>query len=121
MKTQPIDALAQHTARLARRRLLLTLGGTLMAAKVAAAVEPGYARKRNNDHKNNRKNSGKGKGADCGKRENQRCIADAAACKASVQPLCSGGNITECLAIQTCCEQCSAGEFLACLADLQQV
>lgn len=117
MTTPTIDALALHAARLSRRRSLLTLGGAAMALTAAAAVEPGYARKKN---KNKNKNGRKGKGANCQKLEEERCANDTAACKATLQPLCNEDNVAECLAIQACCEQCSAGGFLTCLLAAQQ-
>jgi hypothetical protein len=123
MTTPAIDALARQAARLSRRRSLLTLGGAVLAATTATAVEPVSARKHKNkrNNKKNGKNGGKGNGGDCQKKEQQRCSNDAAACKAAVQPLCNADNIEECLAIQTCCEECSAGGFLTCLLATQQV
>lgn len=124
MKTQPIDALALHAARLSRRRSLLTLGGALIAA-TTASVEPGSARnKHNSNRKNNnknKKNGQKGKGADCQEREQQRCSADAAACQATAQFLCDVENVevAQCLAVRTCCEECSAGGLLTCLRAAQ--
>jgi hypothetical protein len=126
MTTPTIDALALHAARLSRRRSLLTLGGAAMALATTAAVEPGYARN-NNKNKNNNKHKKKGrkgkgpKAPDCQEQEQQRCANDAAACKATLQPLCNQDNVAECLAIQTCCEQCSAGGFLTCLLGTNQV
>ncbi|MFN8662325.1 MAG: hypothetical protein U0075_10565 [Thermomicrobiales bacterium] len=114
MTTPTIDALALQTARLSRRRSLLTLGGTVIASVAATGVEPGLARK-------NRQKDRSGKGADCQKKEQQRCTNDVAACKATVQPLCNADNAEECLAIQTCCEECAAAGFLACLLAAQQV
>jgi hypothetical protein len=123
MTTPTIDALAHRAARLSRRRSLLTLGGAVLAATTATAIDPVSARKHNNNRnkKKNGKNGGKGNGGDCQKKERQRCSNDATACKASVQPLCNADNVEQCLQIQTCCEECSAAGFLTCLLATQQV
>jgi hypothetical protein len=123
MSTLTIDALAYQAARMSRRRSLLTLGGALAAATTGLAVEPGLARKRNNRNKN--KNKGKngknGKGADCQKREKQRCNSDAAACKLTIEQFCNQDNVDQCIALQSCCDECSAGGFLTCFIARQQV
>ncbi|MFN8674878.1 MAG: hypothetical protein U0Z70_00745 [Thermomicrobiales bacterium] len=126
MTTPTIDALAHRTARLSRRRSLFTLGGAVLAAATVVAAEPGLARKRRNNNKKNKnrkknRNGGKGNGGICQKQEQERCSNDAAACKSTLQPLCNADNIAECTAIRTCCEECSAGGFLSCLAAAQQV
>ena len=122
MTTPTIDALAHHAARLSRRRSLLSFGGAVLAATTAAAVEPGLARKRrNNNRKKNKKNGGKGNVGECQKQEEERCSNDAAACKATVQPLCNADNVADCIAIQTCCEECSAGGYLTCILAAQPV
>lgn len=127
MTTPTIDTLAHHAARLSRRRTLLSLGGAVLAATTAVAAEPGYARKhkknkhnrKRNQNNGERGNGGKGNGGVCLNKEQERCSNDAAACKASVQPLCNADNVAECLAIQTCCEECSAGGFITCLLAAQ--
>lgn len=117
MTTQTIDALAHHAARLSPRRSFLTLGGAVLVAAAVAAVEPVSARKNKN---NKKKNRGKGNAGDCGKREQQRCSADAEACKVTVQPLCNDLSAAECIAIRACCDACSAEGFLTCLVAFNQ-
>jgi hypothetical protein len=117
MTTPTIDALAHHAARLSRRRTFLTLGGAVFAATPAANVEPVSAGKNKN---NKKKNRGRGNGGDCKKREQQRCSADAAACKGTVQPLCNDLSAAECIAIRACCDECSAEGFLTCFVTVSQ-
>lgn len=95
--------------RLSRRRSLLLLGGAV--ATTLTVAEPVAARK----------NRRQRKGADCQKRERQRCSNDAGACKASVLPLCSPLNPDGCLTIQACCEACSADGFLTCIREALRI
>jgi hypothetical protein len=101
MNTNAFDAITRRAAEgISRRRSLLTLGGAALAATIATP-KLSEAKKK--------------KGKDCKKKEKQRCSKDAAACKATIQPLCDPGDPATCLILQNCCEECSANGFLTCL------
>lgn len=56
----------------------------------------------------------KGQGKKCGKKEQQRCSADAADCRAQILLIC--GDNAQCVASGTpCCDACSADGLLTCL------
>jgi hypothetical protein len=101
MSTSAFETLTRQAAdAVSRRSSLLTLGGAAVAAGVTNTGVSDAKKK---------------KGKDCKKKEKQRCNNDAAACKATIQPLCDPGDPASCLEAQACCEECSADGFLTCL------
>jgi hypothetical protein len=107
MSTQMFDTVTRRVAGLSRRRSLLSLGGAALAATVTSP-RLSAAKKKNK------------KGADCKQKEKQRCSKDAAACKATITPLCSPDNPAACLAVQACCEECSANGLVTCFLATQE-
>jgi hypothetical protein len=99
MSTNAFDALTREAAAgVSRRGSLLTLGSAALAAS-AASPDVGVAKK---------------KGQNCKKKEKQRCTNDAAACVAEAPAACQGN--ADCIAEAiSCCDTCSANEFLTCL------
>lgn len=89
---------------ISRRRSLLTLGGAAIGATIArpSAIEA------------------KKKGT-CRKKEQQRCTNDAAACRATVLVVCQPPDSDRCLALQDCCDSCSANGFATCLNSIAGV
>lgn len=60
----------------------------------------------------------KKRAANCGKKDTQRCTADAATCRTLLLANCAddGGA---CEKLATCCDACSADGLLSCLMTLQ--
>jgi hypothetical protein len=98
--------MARDAVESASRRIsLLTLGAAVLAAGAAANAGVTEAKK---------------KGKKCGQKEKQRCSNDAESCKASLVPTCQQVDPERCIALQACCDQCSANGFLTCVAALNQ-
>jgi hypothetical protein len=101
MSPSAVDVVAREAAeRASRRKSILAVG---MAVLAAGAANAGVTEAK------------KKKGKDCKKKEKQRCANDAAACKPVVAAECGMADPAECLALQNCCDQCSANGFLTCL------
>ena len=62
----------------------------------------------------------KKKGQDCGKKERQRCAADAEACRAVLLARCEA-DPASCQAQAGCCAACSADGMLNCLLALPPI
>lgn len=100
MDMQSFDAVARRTAdSISRRRSLLTLGGATLGVTLARPAT----------------SEAKKQGKKCKKKERKRCNKDATECRVTVQALCQPPGSPECLALQTCCDTCSADGFIACL------
>jgi len=88
-----------------RRKSVLALGMALLAA---GAASTGVTEAK------------KSKG--CQAKQAERCSNDAAACRSQVAAFCSGGgDQATCLAVQNCCDACSADGFLTCYAEVVTV
>lgn len=101
MDSNHFDALAR-TASSSRRSAVTAM---LAAAGSLAVLTTGEAKK-------------KKKGQDCGKKERQRCAADAATCRTLILGQCQSDPAT-CQAQAACCDACSADGLLRCLLNLQ--
>jgi hypothetical protein len=105
MSTHAFDVIARRAAAgMSRRRSLLTLGGAALTATIAGPSVSEAKKKSGNK---------------CKKKEKQRCSADAAACKTTVDAVC---ELTPevCAAVAACCDTCSASGFFTCFAAAVQ-
>ena len=89
---------------ISRRRSLLTLGGAAVGVTIAKPTI-GEAKKKGTFKK----------------KEQQRCSNDAAACRATVLVVCQPPDSDRCLALQDCCDTCSANGFATCLNSIAGV
>jgi hypothetical protein len=101
MDSNHFDALARISSS-SRRATFATM---LAAAGGLAALTTGEARK-------------KKKGQDCGKKEQQRCNADAASCRSLILAQCELDPAI-CEQQAACCDTCSADGLLRCALELQ--
>lgn len=102
MNSTAFDTLTRTSAQgVSRRTSFLAIGSAALAATLATGGSSAAKNKKNGN-----------KGAD---KKKKRCNKDAAACKDTLQPLCTPENQVECLKLQQCCEECSANGFLECL------
>jgi hypothetical protein len=100
MDSNHFDALAR-TASSSRRATLATM---LAAAGGLTALATGEAKQK--------------KGKDCGKKERQRCNADAETCRSLILAQCEL-DPAGCQALAACCDTCSADGLLRCALELQ--
>ena len=89
---------------ISRRRSLLTLGGAAVGVTLARPAV----------------SEAKKKGT-CKKKEQQRCNIDAAACRVTVLAECLPPDSAQCIALQDCCDTCSANGFMTCLSAITAV
>lgn len=103
MNNFAFDILARRTVDgVSRRASLATLSGAALA--VAARPDVSEAKKK--------------KGKSCGKKQKQKCNGVESQCVATGAALCQGDP--DCLAaINLCCQECFADEFLNCLIAQQ--
>jgi hypothetical protein len=101
MDSNHFDALAR-TASSSRRATFATLAA---AASGLAVLSTGEAKQ-------------KKKGQDCGKKEQQRCNADAETCRSLILAQCEL-DPAGCQALAACCDACSADGLLRCALELQ--
>jgi len=104
MDRNHVDALA----RIASSSRRSTLAAMLAAAGGLAVLTTGEAKQKN------KKNTGK----DCGKKERQRCNADAETCRTLILGQCQADPAL-CQGQAACCDACSADGLLRCLLELQ--
>ena len=105
MRTHVLNLLTRRAAsQVTRRHSLLTLGGAALSATAIAQPERASARKK--------------KGKDCGKKERQRCNADAETCRSLILAQCEL-DPAGCQALAACCDTCSADGLLRCALELQ--
>jgi hypothetical protein len=101
MDSNHFDALAR-IASSSRRATFATM---LAAAGGLAALATGEAKQ-------------KKKGKDCGKKERQRCNADAETCRNLILAQCEL-EPASCQAVAACCDTCSADGLLRCALQQQ--
>lgn len=103
MSMGAVDAVAREAVEQAsRRKSILAMGLAVLAAGAANAGVTGA----------------KKKGTDCKKKEKQRCSRDAATCKPLVASNCGMLSPAGCLALQNCCDECSANGLMTCFVGV---